>query len=242
MEYTSAIFKIGGKILENFEDLSSTISQLTHLYNKGRIKKIILIPGGGSLANFIRQVYTELQFTEELGHWMGIISMNYNGIELGKKFPELDVIESINRLKKLEKTLCIFLPYRFLKEMDKLPHSWDVTSDSITLYLAKELEIPHCFLIKDIDGILNKENQVIKELTPSKYKELKKSGKLSEFKNSKGELKDQSRPVDSYLISLIEKWKFSTVILNGKPTNQRIIEYFDESKSYFEKTFSIIKY
>ncbi|MHA2181477.1 MAG: amino acid kinase family protein [Promethearchaeota archaeon] len=242
MEYTSVLFKIGGKILENFEDLNSTISQLTQLFDRGRIQKIILIPGGGSLVNFIRKVYSELKFTEELGHWMGIISMNYNGIELGKKFPELDVIEDINRLKQLDRTLSIFLPYRFLKEIDKLPHSWDVTSDSITLFLAKELEIRHCFLIKDIDGILNKENYAIKELTTSEYKDLKESGELSEIKSAEGELKNQSRPIDSYLLTLIDKWKISSVILNGKSNNQRISDYFDESKSNSEKTFSIIKY
>lgn len=241
MEYTSVIIKIGGKILENFEDLNSTISQLTQLYDKGRIQKIILIPGGGSLANFVRKMYSELKFTEELGHWMGVISMNYNGIELGKKFPEFDVIEDINNLKKLHKSLCIFLPYRFLKEIDRLPHSWDVTSDSITLFLAKELEIPHCFLIKDIDGILNNENQVMKELTTTEYNEMKESGKLGEFESIEGEFKNQSRPVDSYLITLIEKWKISCVILNGKSNNHRITDYFDESKSNSEKIYSMIK-
>ncbi|MHA1933573.1 MAG: amino acid kinase family protein [Promethearchaeota archaeon] len=241
MEFTSVLFKIGGKILENFEDLNSTISQLTELFDRGRIKKIILIPGGGSLVNFIRKVYSELKFTEELGHWMGIISMNYNGIELGKKFPELNIIEDINRIKKLDRTLSIFLPYRFLKETDRLPHSWDVTSDSITLFLAKELEIPHCFLIKDIDGILNKENQVIKALTTSEFKSMKESGKLSEIKSVEGELKHQSRPIDSYLLTLIDKWKKSCIILNGK-SNKRISDYFDESKSDSEKIYSIIKY
>jgi len=241
MEYTSVIFKIGGKILENFEDLNSTISQLTQLYDKGRIQKIILIPGGGTLANFIRKVYSELNFTEELAHWMGVISMNYNGIELSKKFPDLDIIEDINSLKKIDKSLCIFLPYLFLKEINRLPHSWDVTSDSITLFLAKELELPHCFLIKDIDGILNNENQVMKEITTSNYKKMKKSGKLGEFESIEGVLKNQSRPVDSYLLTLIEKWKISCVILNGKSNNQRILAYFDELKSNFEKIFSIIK-
>jgi len=241
MEYTSVVFKIGGKILENFEDLNSTISQLTQLYDKGRIQKIILIPGGGTLANFIRKVYSELQFTEELGHWMGVISMNYNGIELNKKFPELDVIEDIKGLKELDKSLCIFLPYRFLKETDRLPHSWDVTSDSISLFLTRELEIPHCFLIKDVDGILNNENQVMRELTTSEYKKMKKSGKLSEFESIEEELKNQSRPVDSYLITLIEKWKISCVILNGKANTYRITDYFDKSKSNSEKIFSRIK-
>ncbi|MCK4286070.1 MAG: hypothetical protein KAX18_07695 [Candidatus Lokiarchaeota archaeon] len=242
MEYTSVIFKIGGKILENFEDLNSTISQLTKIFKNGQIQKIILIPGGGSLANFIRKVYSELKFTEELGHWMGVISMNYNGIELGKKFSDLNTIEDINRLRKLDKVICIFLPYQFLKESDNLPHSWDVTSDSITLFLAKELEIPHCVLIKDIDGIVNKENHVMKELTTSEYKKMKKSGKLREFENTEGEVKNQSRPVDSYLLNLIEKWKISCVILNGKSNNQRILDYFDKSKSNSEKIFSIIKY
>ncbi len=241
MEYASVIFKIGGKILENVEDLTSTISQLTNLYDKGRIQKIILIPGGGTHANFIRKVYSELKLTEELGHWMGVISMNYNGIELGKKFPELEVIEDINRLKKFDKNICIFLPYRFLKDIDRLPHSWDVTSDSITLSIAEEIGIPYCFLIKDIDGILNNENQVIKELTTSDYKKMKESGKLGVFESDEGELKNQSRPVDSYLLTLIEKWKISCVILNGKSNSQRIIDYFDISKSNSDKIFSIIK-
>ncbi len=241
MEYTSVIFKIGGKILEDFEDLNSTLSQLTQLYDNGRIQKIILIPGGGTLANFIRKVYSELKLTEELGHWMGVISMNYNGIEIGKKFPKLDVIEDLNRLKKLDKCLCIFLPYQFLKETDRLPHSWDVTSDSITLFLAKELEIHHCFLIKDIDGILNSENQIMKELSTLEYKSMKESGNLSKFESVEEELKNQSRPVDSYLITLIEKWKISCVILNGKSNNQRIKDYFDESKPNSEKIFSRIK-
>ena len=241
MEYNSVIFKIGGKILEDTEDLDSTISQLTQLYDKGIIKRIILIPGGGSQANFVRKAYSELKLTEELGHWMAIISMDYNGIELGKKFPELHVIEDINKLKKLDRTLSIFLPYQFLKEIDILPHSWDVTSDSISLFLAKELEIPHCFLIKDIDGILNSENRVIKEITTSVFKKMKDSGKLSESKSVDGELKNQSRPIDSYLLSLIEKWNFRCVILNGKSNTRRILDYFDESKSNSEKIFSIIK-
>ncbi|MFW9822828.1 MAG: hypothetical protein ACFFE4_07835 [Candidatus Thorarchaeota archaeon] len=241
MEYTGGIFKIGGKILENPEDLNSTISQLNQLYNKGQLQNIIIIPGGGSLANFIRTVYTELQFTEELGHWMGIISMNYNGIELGKKFPEIEIIEDINRLKKSDKFFCIFLPYRFFKENDKLPHSWDVTSDSITLFLTKELDISHCFLIKDIDGILNKENLLLKEITTSDYKKMKKSGDFSDFKTTELELKDQSTPVDSYLLTLVEKWKIPCVIINGKSNTHRIMEYFDSSISNSNKIFTIIK-
>ncbi|MHA2393359.1 MAG: amino acid kinase family protein [Promethearchaeota archaeon] len=241
MRNKTALIKIGGKILEDYDSLNSTISQLTQLYKEGLIKKIILIPGGGSVANFIRKVYTELKFREELAHWMGIVSMNYNGIELSKKFPKLKVIENFIELEKLGKIFCIFLPFKFLKENDKLPHSWDVTSDSITLFLAKELKLIECFLIKDIEGILDKKNQVIKEISPNDFRKLKESGSLAEFDKIENKLKNQTRPVDPYLMTLIEQYKIACVILSGTPNNQRILEFFDESKSSQEKIFTIIK-
>ncbi|MFX1304606.1 MAG: hypothetical protein ACFFBV_06690 [Promethearchaeota archaeon] len=231
MKPKTSIFKIGGKILEDFENLKSTISQLTQIFNENLIQKIILIPGGGSLANFIRKVYSELKFTEELAHWMGIISMNYNGLELSKKFPKLEIIEDFDRLKKLSKSFCIFLPYKFLKENDKLPHSWDVTSDSITLFLARELGLQECFLIKDVDGVINNKNQIIKKISTSEFKEMIKSGKLAELKSNVGELKGRSNPIDPYILTLISKYNLSCFLLNGSKNYTRIFNYFRSVKS-----------
>lgn len=230
MKHTTSIFKIGGKILEDFENLNSTISQLTQIFNESLIQKIILIPGGGSLANFIRKVYNELKFTEELAHWMGIISMNYNGLELSKKFPKLEVIEDFDKLKKISKSFCIFLPYQFLKENDKLPHSWDVTSDSITLFLAKELGLHECFLIKDVDGILNNKTQVIKEISASEFKKMRESRKLAEVKSNIEEIKKGSTPIDPYTITLINTYNISCIILNGSKNTVRILNYFKSTK------------
>ena len=111
MNRTTALFKIGGKILGELESLKSTFSQLKHLFDENLIQKIIIIPGGGTFANFNRKVYSELKFTEEIAHFMGIISMNYNGLELGKIFPDLEVIEREATSKKTE--LHIEIIYRF---------------------------------------------------------------------------------------------------------------------------------
>jgi aspartokinase-like uncharacterized kinase len=239
MKPKTSIFKIGGKILEDFENLNSTISQLTQIFNEGLIQKMILIPGGGSLANFIRKVYSELKFTEEIAHWRGIISMNYNGLELSKKFPNLEVIEDFDRLRKISKSFCIFLPYQFMKENDKLPHSWDVTSDSITLFLAKELGLQECFLIKDVDGILNKEIKVIKEISASDYKRLRESGQLAEVNSNMEELKKGSTPIDPYTITLINTYHTSCIILNGSKNTVRILNYFKSTKPE-ERSYSKI--
>ncbi|NVM34109.1 MAG: hypothetical protein HWN81_00840 [Candidatus Lokiarchaeota archaeon] len=240
MNRTTAIFKIGGKILEDFENLNSTISQLKQISKEKLIQKTILIPGGGSFANFIRKVYSELKFTEEIAHFMGIISMNYNGLELSKKYPDLQIIESFDKLKEIGNAICIFLPYEYLKEKDKLPHSWDVTSDSITLFLAKELGLSECFLIKDVDGILNDKNDVIKEISASRFKEMKELGKLFKVKSNIEELKERTNPIDPFIISLIEKHRISCTILNGSKNKTRILNYF-KSDSKEEKIYTKIK-
>ncbi|MFX1389716.1 MAG: hypothetical protein ACFE9Z_06625 [Promethearchaeota archaeon] len=240
MNDKTAIFKIGGKILENIENLNSTISQFKQLNIEKLLNKIILIPGGGSFANFIRKVYSELKFTEEIAHWMGIISMNYNGLELKNKFPELDIIENFNKLKKSDKSIIVFLPYEFLKEQDKLPHSWDVTSDSIAILLAKELGLKECFLIKDVDGILNNKNELLKEILTTEFENLKEKGKIYEVKSNVGELKERSTPIDLYSINLIHDYNISCIILNGSKNLNRILDYFKKEKQD-EKLYTRIK-
>jgi len=240
MNYKTALFKIGGKILEDFENLNSTISQLTQLFNESLFEKIIIIPGGGSFANFIRRIYNQLKFTEEIAHWMGIISMNYNGLELSKKFPNLQVVESYEKLKENRKNICIFLPYEFIKENDELPHSWDVTSDSISLFVGKQLELNECYLIKDVDGVLNKKNQVIKEISTSEFRNMKKAGKLIKVIHEINGLKEKTTPIDPYTTTLIDRYKISCIILNGSKNTSRIINYF-KSSGIEEKIFTMIK-
>jgi aspartokinase-like uncharacterized kinase len=50
----------------------------------------------------------------------------------------------------------ILLPYQYLREIDSLPdalpHSWDVTSDSISLFFAHRLSLP-LLILKPIDRI-----------------------------------------------------------------------------------------
>ncbi len=55
---------------------------------------------------------------------------------------------------------------------DELPFSWDVTSDTISAYIAKLLKIEKLILVKDVDGIFARdpkkypETFMLKEITP----------------------------------------------------------------------------
>jgi aspartokinase-like uncharacterized kinase len=46
----------------------------------------------------------------------------------------------------------ILAPYHWLRGADPLPHSWDVTSDSIAAWIAVTLRAPHLVLIKPAVG------------------------------------------------------------------------------------------
>jgi len=236
MQYDQAIFKIGGKILENSKNIESTISQLTQLYEENVLQKILLILGGGSTANFIRKIDEELKLGDDLAHWMAVYSMNYNGIELNRKYPQLECIEELEKFKDAKKKFCIFLPYTYLRKNDTLPHSWDVTSDSIALYFAYKLQLNRCFLIKDVEGIYSINMELIKKITTLQYDELKKSKKLAEIELDPNNIK-KSKPIDSYLLTLIDQNGIPCYLLNGRFSHQRIIEFFntnihDEIKIY----------
>ncbi|NVM16065.1 MAG: hypothetical protein HWN80_00010 [Candidatus Lokiarchaeota archaeon] len=236
MHSNQAIFKIGGKVLENPNNLESTISQLTQLKRDGTLEKIIIIPGGGSYANFIRLLEREIKLGGDLAHWMAVYSMNFNGIKLGGKYPELECIEDFKKLQQVNKKFCIFLPLNFLRDNDALPHSWDVTSDSIAFYIACKLQLNYCFLIKGVDGLFNIDGELIKEITTQHYNELKKSRMLAEFGDDLNSFK-KSKPIDSYLLTLIDKYKIPCYLINGSLDSKRIIEFFnyktpDEKKIY----------
>lgn len=236
------IFKIGGKILENEKHLDNVLYQLKVLHEKFTIKNIILIPGGGSFANFIRVLDENMNLGEELSHWMAIYSMEFNGMRICGKYKYLTPIRNFKKIKKKTGSLfSVFLPYNFLKINDELPHKWEVTSDSISLFLAYKLNLEYCFLIKDIDGIFNFQNNLINKLNYSQFKNLKSNQALARINDQTTPFK-KSKPIDSYLFTLINKYEINCYILNGKSNSDRILEFFDDSRKFEEKICTKLTY
>ena len=249
MTIQAIIVKIGGKILENVENLQSTIAQLRELLKKNIVQKILIIPGGGSLANHIRKIDSTLNIGDDLSHWMAILAMDYNGVELSKKFSDIDYIIDFNLLQDLiiekeKRQILIFGPFNYLYKEDILPHSWEVTSDSITLLLANKLKLNTCYLIKNFgnyDGIILKDEPFpITEISTKDYKNLMKTNKLAKIENFDSDLKE-SQPIDSYILNLINEYRIDCVILNGSKEKLNILHYFD-SKEKYEKKYTKIRY
>jgi len=240
MNVDIAIFKIGGHIFGNREYLNSTISQLTSLYERNILKKIIIIAGGGSSANLVRKLDKKFDLSNTISHLMAIYTMDLNGIEISNYFPKLIKTDNLNEIITASKIFTVFLPFAYLSESDELPHSWDVTSDSIALFLAYKLKMENCFLLKNVDGIILKNNKVVKNLTTKDFIRMNESGELANL--NLDDEKKYSRPIDPYLIKLIDKYKIPCIILNGSSSSLRILKYFkiseDQKKIYTKIKFS----
>ncbi|TFG03305.1 MAG: hypothetical protein EU539_12370 [Promethearchaeota archaeon] len=240
------IAKIGGKILEVPENLNSTIIQLKSLLNEhNKISKIILIPGGGSLANFIRYLDKKINLGDDLAHWSAIYAMEFNGMKICKQIPEIKCNNDFKNLVQFteaenKQELCVFLPYKYLKKNDELAHSWDITSDSIAVYVAHKLNLNACFLIKNVDGIyLKNKSQVVKEIRTTDYIHLELSTNMENDRWIPESIK-KSKPVDSNLTKLIDLYKIPCILLNGTKEKNRIIDFFDKTKPEKEKVYTKI--
>jgi len=128
------IVKVGGSLYNQIPDLTPVI--------KASNRPLLLIPGGGPFADLVRCV----QVDNETAHWMAVLAMEQFGLFIAS-FGFSTTDEIITPL-----TTAVFLPYRYLRLTDPLPHTWDVTSDTIAAWVAHVLHLD-LLLLKSVDGI-----------------------------------------------------------------------------------------
>ena len=111
----------------------------------------VLLAGGGSFANSIRRADQVFQLGESTSHRLAIESMRLSAELLAALLPETQIVRSLDGIPAgLENAAVVVLdPVQTLISTDcQLPHSWDVTSDSIAAFFACELRAHELVLFK----------------------------------------------------------------------------------------------
>jgi 5-(aminomethyl)-3-furanmethanol phosphate kinase len=105
-------------------------------------RPLVIVPGGGPFANAVREVRVD----DDASHWMAIAAMEQFGWYVASHgLPTTDTLAVPDRPM-------VLLPYRSMREYDPLPHSWDVTSDTIAAWVAGTIALD-LLLLKSVDGI-----------------------------------------------------------------------------------------
>jgi aspartokinase-like uncharacterized kinase len=145
------VVKVGGSLLELDGALPRACSALAAL---ARRERILVVPGGGRFADAVRAADDAHGLDPNSAHWMAILAMDQYAHLLASLLDGAALIEQPAAIAA--QLSCgrvpILAPYRWLREADPLPHSWDVTSDSIAAWVAGALGASRLVLIKPVGG------------------------------------------------------------------------------------------
>jgi 5-(aminomethyl)-3-furanmethanol phosphate kinase len=113
----------------------------------GRRHRLLVVPGGGSFADAVRDCDRVYGLSDAAAHRMAILAMDQFGWLLSELIPGCAAITEIEG-----DGLRVLLPAAVLAD-DPLPASWDVTSDSIAAWVAREAGAGRLVLVKPVDGL-----------------------------------------------------------------------------------------
>jgi len=120
---------------------------------------ILIVPGGGIFAEAVREADRTFELGADASHWMAVLGMEQYACCLLDK----SRAAATYSIKNPDPGVSILFPYGFLKAEDPLPHSWDVTSDTIAAWIAQQTGA-RFVKITDVDGVFLK-GKLVREIS-----------------------------------------------------------------------------
>jgi len=116
----------------------------------GRRHRLLVVPGGGPFADAVREFDRRQPLSPDAAHWMAILAMDQYAHVLADRIPGAVMVEEAGAVNGVlgEAGIAVLQPSRWLRAADVLPHSWDVTSDSIAAFVAGALDAARLVLLK----------------------------------------------------------------------------------------------
>ncbi|GAB4451422.1 MAG: amino acid kinase [Anaerolineae bacterium] len=146
-----ALIKVGGSLCRrpNLPDLAVAWSELSTRH------RLLWLPGGGDFANQVRAADGRFGLGDSAAHWMAILAMEQTAHLLADLMPDAALVNSLPDAVAAcaNRRPAVLAPFVLLRQLDPLPHRWQVTSDSIAAWLAGFAGIPRLILLKSVEGV-----------------------------------------------------------------------------------------
>ncbi len=178
----------------------------------------MLTCGGGDLANILREYDENTHFSSTATHQTAILCMDILAQLLSDKVGHLVAVYSLKEAKNVinDGKVPVLMPSKLLHYLDPLEHSWSVTSDSISLYLAHLLDAK-LLIATDVDGIYTRE--------PSQD-----GARLLRNIDDKKLLNFGETSVDNSFAELLFQYPSTCYVVNGKYP-ERVLSIMDGKSS-----------
>ncbi|MDQ7029089.1 MAG: hypothetical protein Q9O62_04600 [Ardenticatenia bacterium] len=152
-----ALVKVGGSLCTQAA-LRSSATAWAALATEYRL---LVLPGGGPFADQVRAVDTHFRLSDSAAHWMAILAMDQYGYLLADVIPGAILVRDLSAAADAcaAGRLPVLAPSALLVRADPLPHSWQVTSDSLAAWLAEYTDIRLLVLLKAVAGVCRDDPQ-----------------------------------------------------------------------------------
>jgi aspartokinase-like uncharacterized kinase len=146
------VVKVGGALLARPGALDGALRAIESAVARG--EQVVVVPGGGPFADAVRAVDASIGLDHDAAHWMAVLAMSAYAHLVASRTARARIVETADEVARAlhERAIPVLAPYRWLVEEDPLPHTWDVTSDSIAAWLAGRLDAPRLVLVKPVAG------------------------------------------------------------------------------------------
>jgi aspartokinase-like uncharacterized kinase len=139
------VVKLGGSLLGTPE-LARWLETLIRVSDG----KIVVVPGGGILADAVRDAQKLSSVSDEVAHELALIAMDQFGLLLAGMNPGL--VTASSELEMAERgwqhRAIVWLPSKMVMADESVPKNWQVTSDSISAWLANKISADQLVLVK----------------------------------------------------------------------------------------------
>lgn len=151
MRRSLAVVKVGGSLYD-LPDLGPRLRRW--LSDQCAGLRVIVVPGGGPLAEAIRRLDCCHGLGEETSHWLALRALTLNGHFLASLLPPACVCGNAEELQRAwDKNLLPVLDVHEFACADEqcpgcLPHCWAVTSDALAARAAMVFQASRLVLLK----------------------------------------------------------------------------------------------
>ena len=189
------VVKVGGGLGRGAGDdaLRALCAALGEL---GRRHPLLVVPGGAWFADAVREADGRFALPAATSHRMAVLGMEQFGWLLSELIPGA---ERSTQARAGAGGTTVLLPGALA--LDRLPASWEVTSDSIAAWVAGEAGAGRLVLVKEVDGLFAQwpaEGEPIARMTAAELGALRPAG------------------VDAYLPTALANASFETWVISGR--------------------------
>jgi len=139
------VIKIGGSLLGSPE-----LIKWLELVVKHSDGQVIIVPGGAIFADAVRDAQRLSDVDDHVAHHLALLAMDQYGLLMAGMHKHL--VTASSELEIAERGWqhrgIVWLPSKMVLADDSIPQNWQVTSDSISAWLANKLKAEHLIIVK----------------------------------------------------------------------------------------------